>query len=427
MKRTLLLLLISSTASADKLTLHAAVDLALGKNPDVVVARAGVAGAGAKVKNIEAKRLPALNFTFSGDYYRKPYELPFGGMSFVLHEQTTSFTTVQVMEPLTGFAYLSELAGAAEHDENAARDEYDRTRLDVAYKTADAYIRVLQARASADVAHRSVTDIASELARAETLRAADTYTDIDVLRFRSAKAAADQAALRADNARDSALATLVVQLGLPDGTPVEVSDDLPETPPPLAFTLERAQARALQTRPELAAAREKLESATSAKKTAYAPYFPDIRAVGEWHHATGVQPFQPEDEELIGVRVSWNLWDWGATRNAVREAEAAQVKARVGAEAMVEQVKLDVRKKWLEAKTAYDSLAAAATQQQTAEEAYRLQQVRFDAGASTTTDVLDAETDVARARLAATVARYEYFVTMVALARAIGDLPQSSL
>jgi outer membrane protein TolC len=140
-----------------------------------------------------------------------------------------------------------------------------------------------------------------------------------------------------------------------------------------------------------------------------------------------VQPFQPEDEELVGLTVSWNVWDWGAQHKAVVEAETAKARAQIGAEALVDQVKLDVRRRWLDAKTAFDSLAAAATQQETAEEAYRLQQVRFDAGASTTTDVLDAETDVARARLAATVARYDYYLSTIALARAIGDLPGKGL
>ncbi len=425
-----MLLLLASPAYADRLTMHDAIDLALGKNPEIEVARDTAATATEHARGVRDKRYPSVHADITGNYFREPFGIPFGpkGMQtvFPVYNQRTSVTTVSISQPLTGLAYLSELAGAADHDANAARDEYDRTRLEVAYRTADAYIRVLEARASADVAHRSVADIASGLARAEQLRAADTYTDIDVLRFKSAKAAADQAALRADTASEAALATLVIQLGLRDGTPLDVTDDLPPTPPALALALDKAQARALSARPELAAAREKLAAADSHRKLAYAPYVPDIRAVGEWSHTTG-QPLAPTDAELLGVRLSWTLWDWGSTQSAVREAEHAKNRAEIGAEAMVEQVKLEVRKKWLDAKTAFDSLAAAATQQQTAEEAYRLQQVRFDAGASTTTDVLDAETDVAKARLAASVARYDYFLAMVALARAIGDLPGQSL
>ena len=406
--------------------MHDAIDLALGKNPDISVARDKAQTADEHAHGVRDKRYPKLHADFMGNYYKDAFGIQFGPTVFPVYQQRTTVTSVSISQPLTGLAYLSELAGEADHDASAAHDEYDRTRLDVAYRTADAYVHVLEAAASADVAHRTIADIASGLARAEQLRAADTYTDIDVLRFKSAKAAAEQAALRADTARDAALATLVVELGLRDGTPVEVVDDLPATPPALALALDKAQARGLSTRPELAAAREKVAAADNKRKLAYAPYVPDIRAVGEWQHTTG-QPLAPGDAELLGIRLSWDVWDWGSTQSGVREAEHAKARAQIGAEAMVEQVKLEVRKKWLDAKTAFDSLASASTQQQTAEEAFRLQQVRFEAGASTTTDVLDAETDVAKARLAASVARYEYFVAMIGLARAIGDLPGTSL
>jgi hypothetical protein len=55
-------------------------------------------------------------------------------------------------------------------------------------------------------------------------------------------------ALRADSTATSALATLVVQLGLRDGTPIEISDDLPAAPPPLAMDIEKSQQRALAPR-----------------------------------------------------------------------------------------------------------------------------------------------------------------------------------
>ncbi len=425
MKRfTILILILATTAArADTLTFQSAIDLALGKNPDVVIARDAIAGAEAHTAGHKAHRWATLNLSESADRWRHSYSLPFGGMNFTLHGLDTTTTVISITQPLTGLAYLSELIGAAEHETAATRDDYDRVRLDTAYRTADAYIRLLQARASADVAHRSVTDIESELDRAKQLRAADTYTDIDVLRFQSAKSAADQVALRADTEIQSALAGLTVQLGLHDGAAIEISDDLPGTPPPLAMTLEAAQSRAIAARPELRAAHERIAAADDQRRAAHDRYYPDIRAVGAWNHLTGVQPFEPEDEEYVGLTVAWNVWDWGATHQAVVEAEHTQTHATLSAAALVDQVRLDVRKRWLEARTSYDSLAVAQTQLTTAEEATRLQKVRFDNAASTTTDVLDAETDVARARLGFASARYEYYLSLVALARSVGDLP----
>jgi outer membrane protein len=191
----------------------------------------------------------------------------------------------------------------------------------------------------------------------------------------------------------------------------------------MAMTLEQAQARALSARPELRSAHERIESAENLRIAAKEHYLPDIRAVAAWQHFTGVQPFEPEDEEYVGLTAQWNVWDWGATHDAVLEAERAKTKATLQSNALVDHVKLDVRTKWLAAKTQFDSLAVAEQQQTTAEEAYRLQKVKLDNAAATTTDVLDAQTDVVRARVAFATARFDYYLALVALARSVGDLP----
>lgn len=427
-----LLLLVATSASADapaagpqKLTFKGAIDLALHQNPDIAIGSEAVEQAHAHAATQRANRWVKLNVNAQVNRYKDAYSLPFGDQVFTLHELWTTTTIVQLNQPLTGLLYLSELVGAAEHEEGAAKSDLDRTRLDTAYRTADAYIRVLEARASAVVAHQSVNDIASELERANQLRQADTYTDIDVLRFKSQKAAADQTALRADTAAQTTLATLAVQLGLPEGAPIDLDDDLPANPPQLTMTLAQAQDKAMHARPELVAGRERIASAENAHTAAQERYLPDIRAVAAWNHFTGVQPFEPEDEEYVALTANWNVWDWGATQDQINEARRAKNRAVLTQNALADQVKLEVRRRWLDAKTQYDSLAVAQQQQQTAEEAYRLQKVKLDNAAATTTDVIDAETDVSRARLAFANARYDYYLALVALARAVGDLPEA--
>lgn len=427
-----LLLLVATSASADapaaspqKLTFKGAIELALHQNPDIAIGSEAVEQAHAHAATQRANRWIKLNVNAQVNRYKDAYSLPFGDQVFTLHELWTTTTIVQLNQPLTGLLYLSELVGAAEHEEGAAKSDLDRTRLDTAYRTADAYIRVLEARASAVVAHQSVNDIASELERANQLRQADTYTDIDVLRFKSQKAAADQTALRADTAAQTTLATLAVQLGLPEGAPIDLDDDLPADPPQLTMTLAQAQDKAMHARPELAAGRERIASAENAHTAAQERYIPDIRAVAAWNHFTGVQPFEPEDEEYVALTANWNVWDWGATQDQINEARRAKNRAVLTQNALADQVKLEVRRRWLDARTQYDSLAVAQQQQQTAEEAYRLQKVKLDNAAATTTDVIDAETDVSRARLAFANARYDYYLSLVALARAVGDLPEA--
>jgi outer membrane protein TolC len=193
----------------------------------------------------------------------------------------------------------------------------------------------------------------------------------------------------------------------------------------MAMSLEQAQQRAISTRPELASSKERVAGAKSLDTAAKMTYLPDIRAVAAWNHFTGVQPFEPEDEEYVGLTANWNVWNWGSTQDQINQVKHQLNAARIADEALPDLIKSEVRERWLDAKVKYDSLAVAQTQQQTAEEAYRLQKVKLDNAAATTTDVIDAETDVARARLGLANARYDYFLALVELARNVGDLPNA--
>ena len=431
MKRVVTVALVAATelaataahAEGRHLTFKEAVELTLEKNLDLAGAKETAAAAKARASSASAHRLPALTADGIANYYREPFVVDFGGQPFTIHGQRTSIASVRLTQPLTGLAYLSELVGAARHDAAAASADYDRARLDVTYGTAEAYLRALEAHATADVAHRTVADIGAELEQTRKLRAADAATNIDVLRLESSKAAADQAAVGADSAAQIALARLAVTIGLPDGDILDIADDLPPTPPALAMTLEQAIARGISARPELRAAREHIAAAGDLVTSKKEQYLPSINAVAVYTHTTGLEPFQPAHEEYVGLQMNWNLWNWGATHHDIKEAEHQKRRAELAAGSLAEQVRVDVRSRWLDAKAAHDSLAAAQAQVQAAEEAYRLTHVKHESGAATTTDVIDAETEVARARLRSAVSRYDYYLALVALARAVGDVP----
>jgi outer membrane protein TolC len=420
-----ILLALTSAAHAEgrKLTLAGAVDLALTKNPDIAVAAENRSAASSRESSVRAKRWFSIGVNAALNEYTEPFSLDFAGMPFVIHAQGTTVTNVVLSQPITGFAYLSELVGAASHDAAAAGAEYDRARLDVAYSTADAYVRALEAHASAEVSARLVSDIDADLKRAETLRAADTLTNVDVLRLQSAKAAAEQTSVRSDTAQTSSLAKLAVTIGLHDGDVVEITDDLPPQPPALAMTLDAAINRAVSARPELRAAQERIASSKHISTSKWEQYVPAINGIAAWQHTTGLEPFQPANEEYIGLQVQWKVWDWGSIRDDYKEAVAHENAAKVSAVSLADHVRLEVRTRWLDAQAGFKNTATAQTQLQSAEEAYRLQKVKYENGVATTTDVLDAESDVARARLQSALARYDYYLALIGLARSVGDIP----
>lgn len=412
------------TAHAEPRPLHLAdaIALATGHSPDVAAARAAAGVAAARVDGARARRLPALRVDAQGQRYAEAATVDFGGAAFTLHDATTSVTSVKLVQPLTGLLAIGHQVGAARHDQDAARADRGRAQLDAGHAAAEAFVRVLAADAAATVAHGSVTQLAADLERARALRQADSITDVDVLRLESAAAAATQAAVKADAAQAVAHAQLAVTLGLPGDAELAPIDDLPTPPPPLPMSLAEALTRA-GARPELAAAQAQVDAAAGRVRASRDQYLPDVRAVAGFTHTTGLGPFQPANEEYLGLTLSWTAWDWGATAAGVREAEAARDRAAAGVATLHDRVEVDVRRRWLEAQAGHDSLAAAAVQLAAAEEAYRLQQVRFASAAATTTDVLDAEAEVARARLQAALARDDYFLALLALERATGRPP----
>ena len=134
-----------------------------------------------------------------------------------------------------------------------------------------------------------------------------------MLRLQSAKAAAEQTACVADTSTDLvARGARACTLGLHDGDAVEITDDLPAPPPPLAMTLEPAQQRRSPRVPSCAPRSERIAAskhiATLATRERTCPRSPRI---GAYQHTTGLQPFQPANEEYIGMQAQWKVWDWG--------------------------------------------------------------------------------------------------------------------
>ena len=114
-----------------------------------------------------------------------------------------------------------------------------------------------------------------------------------------------------------------------------------------------------------------------------------------YQHTEGQSAFQPKNAWFVGGHAELgHLWDWGKNWNGVKEAGAKARQAEIAASSPRDQLAFDARRRLTEARTAYETVGLARSSLAAAEEAYRIQSVRYAEGAATTTDVIDAETDV---------------------------------
>jgi outer membrane protein TolC len=425
----------------------------LERGHEVRAASLGVEAAATRVDGARAQRYPRLRAEANLLYWDSALELAFGapgmgagmpgampgtmpaatGMTagaskLLVRDQITSNIQLTIAQPLSGLLVLQRLVALEAAGVSAARADAAKARLDTAHRVAEAYLRLLQARAFAAVASKSLEQVQAQLARAQVFEKAGALERVDVLRLQAALAQARQGALRAEAGAQVARQGLALAIGLSAGeSTFEVVDDLPDPPPPpRALSDEALRAAASRGRPELTGLRERIVQADLGRGVALSQLLPNVMAIGTFQHAEGAGPFQPKNAWFVGATLQWDIWDWGKSWKAVKEAEARAAQARVGALALTEQIAFDARRRLIDVTTAHESLEATAAAITAAEEAFRLQTVRWNGGAATTTDVLDAEADVTRARNGRAQARFDYFLAQAALARALGEAPAFS-
>lgn len=426
----------SALAQARRMTLAQAIESSVERDLEVASTAKGVTAAELKTSGTGAQRFPKLRAEANILRWDTPLLINFGPMAMagagmpppsssklVARDRYTSSAVISLAQPLSGLFVLGHLVAIDRSAVQGARAEVARARLDAAQRTAEAYLRVLQTRAIADVAEKGLAQIAAQLARSETLEKAGVASRVDVLRLASARDAARQTLVRAQTNVEIAQGQLALALDLPPDTTIEVADDFPNPPSPPTLTEADVAATAGADRPELSSAAARTQQAEGARIVALAQWLPNVMAVGNYQHIEGQGPFQPRNAWYIGATLTWDVWDWGKTQDAVKEAAARAGQSHLAERALRNQILSDARRRLLETKAAFASLEPARTSLVAAEEAHRIQTVRYEKGVASTTDIIDAETDVTRARSAYAQARYDYYLAQANLARAAGALP----
>jgi len=414
--------------TGERLTLGGAVEMALGRSPDLAISEEGVEAARHRVTSMKRKRLPAVSVESSVLYWDQALELSVApGMSLTVRERTTTASSATARLPLSPQLVLTHVIAVEKNGLRATEEDHAARRLEVATNVASAYLGVLLARATNQIAQQRTQLVQAQLERARTLKEGGVLGQVDVMRLEAALAAARRQAITSASEAESAEDSLVLAIGLPEGMKIELVDELPAQVSAAPMSPDEAVRQAVRRRPELRAARARADQARSGARVQMADLFPNVSALGTVQHNTGNGPFLPENAWFIGLQLNWNLWDWGSTWHGYKAASHQADQASMAADRMAAALRVEVRRSARQARAAYDALDVARAGLAAAEEAFRIQEARFQEGATTTTELLQAETEVVEARVGYANARHAYFLQLAALARATGQLPDALL
>lgn len=302
------------------------------------------------------------------------------------------------------------------------------------YDVSQAYYRLLNAGGQEEAAGASLVNAQAVQQAAEERLRNGLATLPDVLEARSATAQAQydlQAVLGAEQIARGDLATA---LGTPAATRIGVQP-LSEVPTPESVPdrVEEAIQRALDQRPDLQAQAAEIRLAQAERQQARSAFYPtlSVRATPSAQSLYILQQTLPwgHTADLTGsasVNLSWTVFDGGARRSRLAEAEANIREARARAAATSDQIEDQVWTAYSNLNTALRQREAATALLTAATQSYSAALESYNYGVRNLLDVTNAQKVLAQARSTDILARTQVLAALADLAFRTGDAIQAN-
>jgi outer membrane protein TolC len=222
--------------------------------------------------------------------------------------------------------------------------------------------------------------------------------------------------------REAALtvARLLVGGGVGSGGPVDAAS-LGDVPPAeLPMALDDAVRLAVSQGPAWRQARASERSSDAALRGTRAAYFPTVALTAAI--TANDNKFFPTatTRRAIGVNLSWPLWNGGQRELAIERAESTRELARAVREDLERSARRDVTEAYNAHQVAHRTLQLATSAVSVATEILRVQQARYQAGASTVLELLDAQSQLVEAQAELVQSRYGVRLARASLEAILG-------
>ena len=409
----------------DRIDLPGALSFAVENNFTIRTARARVSQAEGSLVTARAGYLPHLGVNAG-------YSNAADSVRTNAVNQNWSATASVQQSLFTGGA-VSGAVRAARASRTAAELQLQATINGVLAGVRIDFYNVLRARETIKVREEAITLLEEELKNARNRYEAGAGAQFDVLRAEVALANGRPPLITARNDLRIAIEELRQMLGFTNRA-TNQPGKIPEFLGSLAyredsFTLDAALDAARANRPELQALAQQLRAAEAGVRIAKAGYYPTLAASAGWEVLR--DPFRPNvsdtrDGWVLGLQSSWAIWDGRSTAGKVHTSRAQADQARLSLQEQELSIDVEVRRAFATWQEAVELVSVSNKVVEQAKEALRLSRARFDVGAATQLDVLQAQNALTDAGNNQVQALYSYNVSVAQLRTAM-SLPDPDL
>ena len=340
---------------------------------------------------------------------------------------TFSFTASLAVPVSDYLLRISQGHSAAQHGEKGKKIELDALTLTEAADAKVAYLNWVRAKGQAVVAREAVATANAHLEDVKRLKIVGYASQADVLRVEAQVASAEQGLVQVQAFESIAEEQVRVGLGLPKDKPLSLGIDVFNVAPPAALPqLSAAQDQALQKRLEIRALDETELSLKEVESVTRAGLYPRLDAfadltVGNPNQRYAFAGAVTHTTWDAGIRASWTFNDTLSTIGAAAESKARVTQITEQKQVLRDGLKMEVVAAWAEIKKSAASIDAATRGLTASEEGLRVRRELFLQGKATNVEMLDAETEVTRARLVRLDAQIGLIVAQIKYDHAIGN------
>ena len=408
------------------------IDLAEAHNPETRVAWEGARAQGAVLGIARSELFPTLSAVALAGVDRE--EIPLG-TRFYRHTDPGSQVSLDLSYTIIDFGARRGRIDTARARLLAANFDFNDVHRKLIFQVQQAYYRLLNASAQDTAARASLANAEAVQQAAEERLSNGLATLPDVLEARSATAQSQYDLQAVLGEEESTRGDLATALGARAATMIRV-EPLSEVPTPesIGETVEQVIYRALDQRPDLQAELAGVRLAQAQRKEAQASYYPSLkfRANPTAQSLYVQQQTLPwgHTADLTGgmtLSLSWTVFDGGARRSRLMQAEAEFRRAESQVNAARDSIEDQVWTAYSNLNTAFRQHQAATALLDSATQSYAAALESYTYGLRNLLDVTAAQKVLAQARSADILAGTQVLTTLADLAFRCADSIQTNV
>jgi outer membrane protein TolC len=406
-----------SDSSGKVFSLAECVSIAIETNPQVLYSQADIIEKEYSLDSTKKDLYPSLYFQYGYRYAPDAYE-PFGIEDYYSY-------SFGIEQPIYRGRSLVTSVELGELDLEFSKTDMARTKNDIVLAVHEAYYDLLKTRKFVEVARQSLKEREAHLKDSQAFFKAGLIPKNDMLQSEVQLAGAEIELLRALNLSIMALARLNTLLRRPVEMEIQIEDILKFEPSEISWELAIEQAK--KFRPELKQSQIAIEQADKNIILSRAPYLPAISVSANYlkqgdDPIPSDYPLGPDEVKTALATLEWRFWAWGQGKDETAAARYNMKKAQENQTDLLDNIILQVREAYVDTLEAEYNIEVTEKAIEQAEEDFRINQSRYQAQLSTTTDVLDAQTRLTRAKINYYDALYNYRISLMRLAWSTGTL-----